>query len=67
MKSKTKRFSTKELVTYRLSNSTKLVYFDTIEEAIEKAFEQKRLHPRSKKITGYIYDNETKVSTQVSF
>jgi len=67
MKTTKKRFSTLELVTYRMSNSTKVVSFDTIEEATEKALEQKRLHPRSKKISGCVTDNETKMSTRVAF
>jgi len=67
MKTTKKRFSTLELVTYRMSNSTKIVSFDTIEEAREKALEQKRLHPRSKKISGCVYDAETKISTRVAF
>ena len=67
MKTTKKRFSTLELVTYRMSNSTKVVSFDTIEEATEKAFEQKRLHPRTKKLSGCVYDSETKMSTRVAF
>lgn len=67
MKTIEKRFSTLELVTYRMSNSTKKVYFDTIEEATEKALEQKRLHPRSKKITGYVFDSLERKSIRVAF
>ncbi len=67
MKTAKKRFRTLELVTYRMSNSTKVVYFDTIEEATEKALEQKRLHPRSKKLSGCVYDSETNIFTRVAF
>ena len=67
MKTITKRFSTSELAVYSRSNAVKTVYFDTIEEATEKAFEQKRLHPRSKKITGYVYDHAEKKSIRVAF
>ena len=67
MKTITKRFSTRELVVYRISNAVRTVYFDTIEEATAKAVEQKMLHPRSKKITGYIYDHVEKKSIRVAF
>lgn len=67
MRTITKRFSTLELVVYRMSNFTKTVYFDTLEEATQFAFEQKRLHPRSKKITGYVYDHFEKKSIRVAF
>lgn len=65
MKTITKRFSTLELVVYRISNSTRIVYFDTLEEATSEAVGQKRLHPRSKKITGYVYDHVEKKSIRV--
>lgn len=67
MKTIKKRFSTLELVEYRMSNSTRIVYFDTLEEATQFAFEQKRLHPRSKKITGYVFDSVEKKSIRVAF
>lgn len=62
-----KRFSTLELVEYRKSNSTRTVYFDTLEEATQFAFEQKRLHPRSKKITGYVFDHSERKQMRVAF
>ena len=67
MKTQKKRFSTLELVTYRLSNSTRLVYFDTLEEATKFAFQQKIAHPRSKKINGCVTDHETGSIIKVAF
>jgi len=67
MKTAPKRFSTLELVTYRLSNSTRVVYFDTLQEAADFAFSQKNKHPRSKKLSGCVTDNEKKISTRVAF
>ena len=57
MKTTEKRFTTLELVTYRLSNSTKKVSFDTFEEAKKFAIEQRKLHPRTKKLTGRVFDS----------
>lgn len=59
MKTLVKRFSTLELVTYRLSNTTRIVYFDTEKEAKEFAQNQKKLHPRSKKINGFVSENKS--------
>ena len=62
MATSTKRFTAIEIVTYRLSNSKKVVSFDTLEEAIEHVEKQKRLHPRSKKFNPCIKDTvENKV------
>lgn len=62
MKAKTKRFTAIEIVTYRLSNSTKVVSFDTLEEAVEHVAKQRELHPRSKKFNPCIKDTiENKV------
>lgn len=54
----TKRFTTTEIVTYRLSNSTKVVSFDTLEEAIEHVKKEKGLHPRSKKFNPMVRDTQ---------
>ncbi len=67
MKAAVKRFSTLELVTYRMSNSTRVVYFDTLNDATYFAVCQKNKHPRSKKLSGCVTDNETKISTRVAF
>ena len=55
-----KRFSATEITTYRLSNSTKNVSFDTLEEAIAHVKKERELHPRSKKFNPFITDNEMK-------
>lgn len=55
-----KRFTTTEIVTYRLSNSTKVVSFDTLEEAIEHVKKEKGLHPRSKKFNQMVKDTQEK-------
>ena len=60
MKAIEKRFRTLELVTYRLSNSTKVVYFDTEKEAVDFAKKQRELHPRTKKLTGTVWDSQEK-------
>ena len=52
-----KRFATAELVVYRKSNTTRTVYFDTLEEALTFAREQKKAHPRTKKLIGLVYDH----------
>ncbi len=57
---KTKRFTTTEIVTYRLSNSTKVVSFDTIEEAAAHVKKERDLHPRSKKFNAMIFDTVEK-------
>jgi hypothetical protein len=51
-----KRFTASEIVTYRLSNSTKAVSFDTIEEAIAHVKNQREMHPRSRKFDPIIID-----------
>jgi hypothetical protein len=58
----TKRFTASEIVTYRLSNSTKTVEFDTIEEAITHVSKEQDLHPRSKKFSPYIRDTKEQKS-----
>jgi regulator of replication initiation timing len=55
-----KRFRTLELVSYRKSNTTKWVYFDTEKEARDFAAEQKKIHPRSKKLSGLVFDSPSK-------
>ena len=52
-----KRFTATEIVNYRLSNSTRLVSFDTIEEARAHVEKERVLHPRSKKFSPVIYDS----------
>ena len=54
----TKRFTAIEIVTYRLSNTTKVVSFDTLEQAIEHVTKQRELHPRSNKFNPCIKDTE---------
>lgn len=56
----TKRFTAIEIVTYRLSNSTKVVSFDTLEEAIAHVTKERELHPRSKKFNPCIKDTVEK-------
>lgn len=51
-----KRFTTSEIVNYRLSNSVKQVSFDTIEEAQAHVEKQRELHPRSKKFNQTVID-----------
>ena len=60
MKTIEKRFRTLELATYRMSNSTKVAYFDTEKEAVDFAKKQKELHPRTKKLTGTVCDSQEK-------
>lgn len=52
----TKRFTTSEIVTYRLSNTVKKVSFDTIEEAQAHVKKERELHPRSKKFNAIVID-----------
>ena len=59
-----KRFSVSEIVTYRLSNSTKQVSIDTIDEAKNHIENERILHPRSKKFSSKIYDNQDKKVVQ---
>jgi len=56
MKATAKRFTCSEIVVYRMSNTTKIVSFDTIEEAAEHVKKQRDLHPRSKKFNAQISD-----------
>ena len=50
------RYEVTELVVYRKSNTTRKVYFSDMQEAIEFAREQYRLHPRSKKLNHNVFD-----------
>ena len=54
---KEKRFSTTGIKTYRLSNTTYGISFDTIEEAKSFIENERNEHPRSKKFNPYIFDN----------
>ena len=65
MKTNEKRFRTTEIVTYRKSNSTKVVSFDTIEEATAHVYKEKQLHPRSKKFNPIVFDSVEKKSVRV--
>ena len=56
---KTKRFTTTQVVTYRLSNSIKKVSFDTIDEAKLHVQQQREKHPRSRYFEPRITDTET--------
>ena len=56
----TKRFSTTEIRTYRKSNSTALVSFDTIEEARAHVEKERELHPISKKFNSRVFDTVEK-------
>lgn len=60
MKTIEKRFRTLELINYRMSNSTKVAHFDTEKEAVDFAKKQKELHPRTKKLTGTVWDSQEK-------
>ena len=57
MTTKTKRFSTTGIKTYRLSNATYFVSFDTFEEAVKFVESEKEKHPRSKKFNPFIFDS----------
>jgi len=52
-----KRFQTTVIVTYRKSNTTRKVSFDTFEEAKAVVEEQRKKHPRSKKLNEYVFDS----------
>ena len=56
MKATAKRFTASEIVVYRMSNSTKKVSFDTLQEAASHVKKQRDLHPRSKKFNAQILD-----------
>lgn len=55
-----KRFTASEIVTYRLSNSTRQISFDTIEEAQAHVEKERELHPRSKKFNRMVFDTVEK-------
>lgn len=57
MKTTEKRYQTTVIATYRKSNTTRKVSFDTFEEAKAVIEEQRIKHPRSKKFNGYVYDS----------
>ena len=57
MKTTDKRFQTTVIVTYRKSNTTRKVSFDTFEEAKAVVEEQRQKHPRSKKFNAYVFDS----------
>ena len=59
MKTEKGRYSTLELVVYRKSNTTRMVYFHEFAEAADFAVVQRNLHPRSKKLNGCVADHET--------
>lgn len=56
------RFQTKKLVR---SNTTKEVYFNDLESALNLAREQRKIHPRTKKLNGLVFDNENKVCHRI--
>ena len=56
----TKRFTTTEIATYRKSNSTRKVSFDTVEEVKAHIARERQLHPRSKKFNPYYFDTVEK-------
>ena len=58
MTTKNKRFSTTGIKTYRLSNSTYQISFDTLEEAKSFIEKEKEEHPRSKKFNPLIWDSK---------
>lgn len=62
MKTTEKRFQTTVIVTYRKSNTTRRVSFDTFEEAKKVVEEQRKKHPRSKKFNGYVFDSSERKS-----
>ena len=55
-----KRFKTTEIATYRISNSARVVSFDTIEEAQAHVERERKLHPRSKKCNSNVFDSVEK-------
>ena len=56
-KAEKKRYSTTMIVTYRKSNSTKVMYFDEFEDAKDLVEAERELHPRSKKFNPFVFDN----------
>ena len=65
MTTKTNRFTTTGIKTYRLSNATYQVSFDTFEEAAKFVENEKEKHPRSKKFNPYIFDSVKKKITEI--
>lgn len=61
----TKRFQTTGIKTYRLSNATYSISFDTLEEATEFVNSEREAHPRSKKFNPMIWDSQEKKSIRV--
>jgi hypothetical protein len=55
----TKNYTASEIVTYRISNTTRRVEFDTLKEAVEHVVKEQDLHPRSKKFNPFIRITET--------
>ena len=67
MTTKNKRFSTTGIKTYRLSNTTYQISFDTIEEVKNFIEKEKEEHPRSKKFNPYIWDSKERRSTHYKY
>jgi len=53
-----KRFTTTAIKVYSQSNTTYVVSFDTLEEAIAHVKNEKVLHPRSKKFNAMVRDTQ---------
>ena len=67
MTTKNKRFTTTGIKTYRLSNATYQISFDTIEEAKSFIEKEKEEHPRSKKFNPYIWDSKEQRSSHYKY
>ena len=67
MTTKNKRFSTTGIKTYRLSNTTYQISFDTIEEVKNFIEKEKEEHPRSKKFNPYIWDSKERRSIHYKY
>lgn len=59
---KDKRFQTTKIVVYNRSNIIRKVSFDTFTEAKALVEEQRKKHPRSKKVNRYVFDSVEKKS-----
>ena len=59
MKNAALRFRTLEVVSYRKSNTTREVSFNTLEEALDFARDQRAKHPRTNKLHGVVRDSVT--------
>ena len=59
MKNAALRFRTLEVVSYRKSNTTREVSFNTLEEALAFARDQHAKHPRTSKLHGVVRDAVT--------